>query len=34
MQPLGSGLKHFRAEFEQHISEKRCPWHDSAEGWA
>lgn len=34
MQPLGSGLKHFRAEFEQHISQKRCPWHDSAGGWA
>jgi NADH-quinone oxidoreductase subunit F len=34
MQPLGSALKHFRAEFEQHISEKRCPWHDSAGGWA
>jgi NADH-quinone oxidoreductase subunit F len=34
MAPLGSGLKHFRAEFEQHISEKRCPWHDSAESWA
>lgn len=34
MQPLGSGLKYFRAEFEQHISEKRCPWHDSAGGWA
>ena len=34
MQPLGSGLKHFRAEFEQHISEKCCPFHDKAEGWA
>jgi NADH-quinone oxidoreductase subunit F len=34
MAPLGSGLKHFRAEFEQHISEKRCPWHDTAETWA
>jgi NADH-quinone oxidoreductase subunit F len=34
MQPLASGLKHFRAEFEQHINEKRCPWHDTAEGWA
>jgi NADH-quinone oxidoreductase subunit F len=34
MQPLGSALKHFRAEFEQHISEKRCPWHDTAESWA
>jgi NADH-quinone oxidoreductase subunit F len=34
MQPLGSALKHFRAEFEQHISEKRCPWHNTAEGWS
>ncbi len=34
MEPLGSALKHFRAEFEQHISEKRCPWHDHAESWA
>ena len=34
MQPLGSALKHFRAEFEQHITEKRCPWHDSTGGWA
>jgi NADH-quinone oxidoreductase subunit F len=34
MQPLSSGLKHFRAEFEQHIAEKRCPWHDTAENWA
>ena len=34
MQPLGSGLKHFRAEFEQHIRDKRCPWHDGAGGWA
>ncbi len=34
MVPLASGLKHFRAEFEQHIREKHCPWHDSAEGWA
>ncbi len=34
MAPLGSGLKHFRAEFEQHIAEKRCPWHETAESWA
>lgn len=34
MTPLASGLRHFRAEFEQHISEKRCPWHGTAEGWA
>ena len=34
MAPLGSALKHFRAEFEQHISGKCCPWHDTAETWA
>ena len=34
MAPLGSALKHFRAEFEQHIKEKCCPWHDTAETWA
>ncbi|HQT88764.1 MAG TPA: NADH-ubiquinone oxidoreductase-F iron-sulfur binding region domain-containing protein [Acidiphilium sp.] len=34
MAPLRSGLKFFRAEFEQHISERCCPWHDTAEGWA
>jgi NADH-quinone oxidoreductase subunit F len=34
MQPLASGLKHFRKEFDQHISEKRCPWRDTAEHWA
>ena len=34
MQPLASGLKYFRREFEQHISEKRCPWHETAGGWA
>jgi NADH-quinone oxidoreductase subunit F len=34
MQPLASGLKHFRREFEQHISEKRCPWHETAGDWA
>ncbi len=26
MEPLGSGLKHFRADFERHIAEGRCPW--------
>ncbi|MCC6343573.1 MAG: NADH-quinone oxidoreductase subunit NuoF [Bryobacterales bacterium] len=25
-EPLQSALKYFRAEFEQHINEKRCPW--------
>ena len=34
MVPLGSALKHFRAEFEQHVTEKRCPWHDTAETWS
>jgi NADH-quinone oxidoreductase subunit F len=34
MQPLASGLKHFRKEFDQHISEKRCPWRETAGGWA
>ncbi len=26
MEPLQSGLKYFRADFERHIQEKRCPW--------
>ena len=26
MEPLQSGLKYFREDFEQHINEKRCPW--------
>ena len=26
MEPLGSVLKYFRADFELHINEKRCPW--------
>jgi NADH-quinone oxidoreductase subunit F len=26
MEPLESALKYFRADFERHISEKRCPW--------
>jgi NADH-quinone oxidoreductase subunit F len=34
MAPLASGLKHFRDEFERHINEKHCPWHDTAEAWA
>jgi NADH-quinone oxidoreductase subunit F len=25
-EPLQSALKYFRADFERHISEKRCPW--------
>jgi NADH-quinone oxidoreductase subunit F len=26
MEPLQSALKYFRADFERHITEKRCPW--------
>ena len=26
MEPLQSGLKYFRADFEKHITEKKCPW--------
>jgi NADH-quinone oxidoreductase subunit F len=26
MEPLGSALRHFRAEFERHIAERRCPY--------
>lgn len=26
MEPLGTGLKYFRADFERHIREKSCPW--------
>ena len=26
MSPLGSALKYFRDDFEQHLKEKRCPW--------
>ncbi len=26
MEPLGSGLKRFREDFERHIQLKRCPW--------
>jgi NADH-quinone oxidoreductase subunit F len=26
VEPLQSALKYFRADFERHISEKRCPW--------
>ena len=26
MAPLESGLKYFRADFERHIHDKRCPW--------
>ena len=27
MAPLASGLKYFRADFERHIHDKRCPWN-------
>lgn len=26
MEPLQSALKYFRADFEKHITEKKCPW--------
>jgi NADH-quinone oxidoreductase subunit F len=26
MSPLGSGLKYFRQDFEQHLERKGCPW--------
>ncbi len=26
MEPLQSALKYFRGDFEQHLSERRCPW--------
>jgi NADH-quinone oxidoreductase subunit F len=26
VEPLQSALKHFRADFEQHIADRRCPW--------
>ncbi len=26
MEPLQSGLRYFREDFERHIKEKRCPW--------
>lgn len=26
MEPLQSGLRHFRDDFERHIREQRCPW--------
>ncbi len=28
MEPLASALKMFRADFERHIGEKRCPWRE------
>lgn len=28
MEPLQSALKYFRADFERHIEEKRCPWRN------
>jgi NADH-quinone oxidoreductase subunit F len=29
IEPLESGLKYFRDDFEHHIAEKRCPWKSS-----
>ena len=29
MMPLGSALKYFRADFERHLVEKRCPWRSA-----
>ena len=26
MEPLQSGLKYFKADFERHVRERRCPW--------
>lgn len=26
MEPLGSGIRYFREDFERHIADKRCPW--------
>jgi NADH-quinone oxidoreductase subunit F len=26
MEPLQSGLRYFREDFERHVREKRCPW--------
>lgn len=28
MEPLQSGLKYFREDFERHIREQRCPWRE------
>ena len=32
MEPLASGLKYFREDFERHISGGACPWCDGGEG--
>ncbi len=29
VEPLQSALKHYRADFERHITERRCPWRTS-----
>ena len=31
-EPLQSGLKYFRDDFERHIHEKRCPWREHGHG--
>jgi NADH-quinone oxidoreductase subunit F len=28
MEPLQSAIKHFREDFERHITERRCPWRE------
>mgnify|MGYP003576163288 CR=1 FL=1 len=32
MEPLQSGLKYFREDFEKHIHEKKCPWEEERNG--
>lgn len=32
MDPLQSALKYFRADFERHIHEQRCPWREEPDG--
>jgi NADH-quinone oxidoreductase subunit F len=32
MEPLQSGLKYFREDFEKHIHEKKCPWDEERNG--
>ena len=29
VEPLQSALKYFAADFERHLTEKRCPWKAS-----
>jgi len=32
MEPLQSGLRYFREDFEKHIHEKKCPWDEERNG--